>query len=307
MVALRRALLVACFAAPLAACAETDGAARDGEAPARSAAPALPESGDTGSGPALAALPVLAVIPAPVAETPACPAGMARIERFCIDRYEAHLVARGPGGELRSHPHFQRPEEGVIYEARSEPGALPQAYVSRIESQAACANAEKRLCSRREWQRACKGELGTTYPYGPRWEPGRCNAEKPHLLTLRFGADPRRWAYAQFNDPVLSQEPGFLARSGEHAGCAGDAGVYDLVGNLHEWVSDTADAALKARLDTDGVSRSFQYWNPGNGVFMGGFYSTHAELGPGCSFTTIAHEPSYHDYSTGFRCCADAP
>jgi formylglycine-generating enzyme len=39
---------------------------------------------------------------------------------------------------------------------------------------------------------------------------------------------------------------------------------------------------------------------------MGGFYSTHGELGPGCTFTTIAHEPRYHDYSTGFRCCADA-
>jgi formylglycine-generating enzyme len=252
---------------------------------------------------------------------------MARLERFCIDRYEAHLVARGPSGELTPHPHFQRPEEGVTYEARSEAGALPQAYVSRIEAQAACANAEKRLCSRREWQRACKGRregtgeaagigmgtgigegaLGTTYPYGQRSEPRRCNVEKPHLLTIRFGADPRRWAYAQFNDPTLNQEPGFLARSGEHAGCVGDAGVYDLVGNLHEWVSDTADAAFRARLDSEGVHRSFQYWSPGNGVFMGGFYSTHGELGPGCTFTTIAHDPTYHDYSTGFRCCADAP
>ena len=78
------------------------------------------------------------------------------------------------------------------------------------------------------------------------------------------------------------------------------------MGNLHEWVSDTADSAFEARLRGEGVARSFQYWSPGNGVFMGGFYSTGGELGPGCSFTTIAHEPRYHDYSTGFRCCADA-
>jgi sulfatase modifying factor 1 len=304
VVTVHRALLVACFAAPLSACAEADGGLRDNDAPERSAAPATPRSGDTGSVPAPTEPPALD------AGTLTCPAGMARIERFCIDRYEAHLIARGPGGELAPHPHFQRPEEGVIYEARSEPSALPQAYISRNEAQAACANVEKRLCSREEWQRACRGgngERGMMYPYGRRWQPGRCNAEKPHLLTIRFGADPRRWAYAQFNDPTLNQEPGFLAKSGEYAGCVGDAEVYDLVGNLHEWVSDTADATFKARLDTEGVSRSFQYWSPGNGVFVGGFYSTHGELGPGCTFTTIAHEPGYHDYSTGFRCCADAP
>lgn len=310
MVDLCRALLVACIAAPLPACADTDGGARDGDAPERSVAPttalapapATPEPGDTGSVTALAALSA-----APAALAPECPAGMVQIERFCIDRYEAHLLARGPGGELTRHPHFQRPEEGVTYEARSEPGALPQGYISRIESQAACESVEKRLCSRTEWQRACKGGRGTTYPWGQRWQPNRCNAEKPHLLTLRFGADSRRWAYSHFNDPTLNQEPGFLARTGDHPECVGDDGVYDLVGNLHEWVSDTADGAFRARIDREGVHRSFQYWSPGNGVFMGGFYSTRGELGPGCTFTTVAHEPSYHDYSTGFRCCADAP
>ena len=59
-------------------------------------------------------------------------------------------------------------------------------------------------------------------------------------------------------------------------------------------------------LDAEGVHRQFQYVQVGNGVFMGGFYSTRGELGPGCSFTTVAHDAHYHDYSTGFRCCRDA-
>ena len=54
------------------------------------------------------------------------------------------------------------------------------------------------------------------------------------------------------------------------------------------------------------VPRQFQYVAIGNAVFMGGFFSTRAELGPGCLFTTVAHDAGYHDYSTGFRCCADA-
>jgi formylglycine-generating enzyme required for sulfatase activity len=235
---------------------------------------------------------------------------MAKIDRACIDRHEAHLVARGPHGERSRHPHFLRPQEGVVYEARSEPGVFPQAYISRVESASACAEAGKRLCTRKEWQRACgyraNGPAGAIYPYGDRWEAKRCNAEKPHLLTLRFGADPGRWRYAQFNDPTLDQEPDFLAKTGAYEGCVGDAGVYDLVGNLHEWVSDVASTAFEAQLRSEGVSRSFQYWSPGNAVFMGGFYSTHGELGPGCTFTTVAHDARYHDYSTGFRCCADA-
>ncbi len=325
MVAFRRMVVAAFFAAPLPACAVADGHTLDeddGAGRSRAtdsslsggprhasavvaATPDTPTEIPTATGPDTPATP-----PATSPATPACPAEMARIETFCIDRYEAHLVTRDPSGTLTRHPHFQRPEEGMTYEARSEAGVFPQAYISRTESQAACTNAEKRLCTRREWQRACKGgrgALGTTYPYGARWEPKRCNAEKAHLLTLRFGADSRRWAYAQFNDPALDQEPGFLAKSGDYAGCAGEAGVFDLVGNLHEWVSDTASGAFKANLDNEGIPRAFQYWGPGNGVFMGGFYSTHGELGPGCDFTTVAHEPAYHDYSTGFRCCADAP
>ena len=232
---------------------------------------------------------------------------MAKIETFCIDRHEAHLVVRTPDAALTRHPHFQRPDEGVTYEARSLPGVFPQAYISRVEAESACTNAGKRLCSRREWMRTCQGEAHTTYPYGAKREPGRCNTEKPHLLTLHFGPDPRRWTYASFNDPTLAREPGFLAKTGAYTECETPDGVHDLVGNLHEWVSDTADATLKSRLDTEGIHRAFQYWSPGNGVFMGGFYSTQGELGPGCTFTTIAHEPRYHDYSTGFRCCADAP
>lgn len=229
---------------------------------------------------------------------------MVKIGGFYIDRYEAHLVTRGTGGEIARHPHNERPREGVAYEARSEAGVFPQAYVNRAESQAACAAAGKRLCTLAEWQRACRGARNTTYPYGGVAEPGRCNVEKPHLITIRFGWDPRRWRYTDFNDPSLDLTPGFLTRSGEPAGCVTDTGVHDLVGNVHEWVSDTVDRALMGRLAAEGVWRNYQPWASGNGVFMGGFFSTREEHGRGCLFTTVAHEPRYHDYSTGFRCCA---
>ena len=127
----------------------------------------------------------------------------------------------------------------------------------------------------------------------------------PDLLRELFGEHPPGgWSYERhFNSPDLNQKPGFLARSGEHAGCASELGVHDMVGNLHEWVGDMVDHGLVMRMSTEGVERRDQPWHEGNGVFMGGFFSTTSELGPGCYFTTIAHEPTYHDYSTGFRCC----
>ncbi len=236
-----------------------------------------------------------------------CPEGMALVNRFCIDRFEADLVAPGPDGALVSLPPNQRPPAGVRFEARSLPDVLPQAYISRVEAAAACKNASKRLCSMTEWRRACEGKRRVKYPYGEHHVAGRCNHEKPHLLSIRYGADARRWKYDEmFNDPALDAEPGFLARTGEYDGCATAEGVHDLVGNLHEWVSDMVDADLVEKLEAEEVERRSQPWKEGNGVFMGGFFSTADQHGPGCTFTTIAHEPTYHDYSIGFRCCAAA-
>ena len=73
---------------------------------------------------------------------------------------------------------------------------------------------------------------------------------------------------------------GALSRTGAHAGCSNDYGVFDMVGNLHEWVDDP------------------------EGTFQGGYYLDTHQNGDGCSYRTVAHEFTYHDYSTGFRCCA---
>jgi formylglycine-generating enzyme required for sulfatase activity len=234
----------------------------------------------------------------------ACPAEAVQVEDFCIDRYEAHLVRRIRDGSLVPHPPEQRPSDWDNVVARSAKGVLPQAYISRIEAARACENAGKRLCSLREWYRACRGQRNTVYPYGARYESRRCNVGKPHLLSLLAGANPRAWSYERdFNNPELSKKPGFLARTGEYEGCASDHGVHDQVGNLHEWVSDRVDASLDGKLPLEPPIRRALARSTGKGVFMGGFYSTQQEHGEGCNFVTTAHEPAYHDYSTGFRCC----
>ena len=235
-----------------------------------------------------------------------CPKYMAAIGEACIDRYENHLLVRGASGALEPYPHFQRPTPGLQFVAASRPGVKPQGYISRVEAEAACEAADKRLCSVTEWYRACRGDPPSTYGYGMHFEPGRCNVGKLHLLSRLYGTNPGLWRYEEhFNDPKLLQEPGFLADTGHYGQCMSSTGAYDQVGNLHEWVADTAGPSLASKIPMLDVLRRTLHRHRGKGIFMGGFFSTTSEHGRGCGFVTVAHEVKYHDYSTGFRCCRD--
>jgi sulfatase modifying factor 1 len=238
------------------------------------------------------------------AEERACPPEMAKIASGCMDRYEAHLLLERPDGTRVPHPPWERPVGGKFV-AQSRASVKPQAYISQVEAAAACENAGKRLCSLTEWFEVCSGGGRRIYPYARSFEKGRCNSGKPHLLSLLHGSNPRNWSYAEFNDPELNRRAGFLALTGEYEGCVTPEGVHDMVGNLHEWVADRVDKSLVTKLPVADVIRRRIGKTKGNGIFMGGFYSTTNEHGPGCTFITAAHEPGYHDYSTGFRCCRD--
>lgn len=234
-----------------------------------------------------------------------CPDGMAKVGRFCVDRWEDILYEASDAGGAPWDP-TRRPEAGKVYEARTMADVKPQGYISRVEASRACKQAGKRLCTMKEWLRACEGKRSTAFPYGEHYVPNRCNQGKAHLLSQKYGIDPSKWTYEAFNDPSLLATPGFLANTGEFDQCVTTEGVFDMVGNLHEWVSDDVDQDFFDRFSAEDVERHPQPWREGNGVFMGGFFSTTDQHGPGCKFTTIAHEPTYHDYSVGFRCCAAA-
>ncbi|HKO53528.1 MAG TPA: SUMF1/EgtB/PvdO family nonheme iron enzyme [Polyangiaceae bacterium] len=258
-----------------------------------------------GAGLVLALAPSVRPVHANDAAHGPCPPEMALTAGTCMDRYEARLLERSDDGSLTPFAPFARPKNATFV-AESRAGVSPQAYISRLEAANACLNSGKRLCTLNEWYRACRGQHATLYPYGATYVRGRCNVGKPHLLSMLHGNDPRAWSYdASFNDPKLDQRPGFLAKTGEYSGCVTTDGVFDLVGNLHEWVADRVDASIAQKLPLKSEMRARVGRHVGKGVFMGGFFSTMNEHGAGCEFVTMSHEPSYHDYSTGFRCCKD--
>jgi len=80
---------------------------------------------------------------------------------------------------------------------------------------------------------------------------------------------------------VYEGESPLLRTTGETAACAShwdDDRIFDMVGNVDEWVED--------------------------GMFLGGFYSRSTTQG--CESKVSVHAPAYYDYSTGTRCCRDA-
>lgn len=95
------------------------------------------------------------------------------------------------------------------YAYPNEAGAIPKTGASRDEAATLCEEQGKRLCSELEWERACKGPLGSTYEYGEIYRPAECGTG----VAVR------------------------LAPSGLRAPCKSAFGVHDMHGGPFEWTS----------------------------------------------------------------------
>ncbi|MCC6557925.1 MAG: SUMF1/EgtB/PvdO family nonheme iron enzyme [Polyangiaceae bacterium] len=222
-----------------------------------------------------------------LATTARCPAEMALVDdRVCVDRWEGSLVERTPQGERPWSPYLSIDGRERSVRAVSLPGVIPQGYISGAQAMAACVASGKRLCTGDEWVQACRGPDDTTFPYGTTRRVRVCNDDiRPVHPVAEIGAllgiEPGELWRSTMNNPLINQLQGSLLATGERAECTNGYGVHDMVGNLHEWIDDP------------------------DGTFRGGYYMDTTRNGDGCKYATAAHSFTYHDYSTGFRCCMD--
>jgi hypothetical protein len=220
---------------------------------------------------------------------PRCPEEMALVlDAVCVDKWESTLVLAGADGTETAWSPFRSPGEAKsTVRAVSQPGVVPQGYISGEQAAAACEAAGKRLCTTIEWEAGCRGRARTTYPYGDQRRKGICNDSGRDRHPVgevhqKLGLDTERMWYEGMSHPLINQLENTVRKTGELAGCTSDVGTYDMVGNLHEWIADP------------------------EGTFRGGFYMDTQINGEGCDYATTAHPSTYADYSTGFRCCRDA-
>ena len=251
--------------------------------------------------------------------TRACPEDMVLVkDRLCVDRYEAQLIdaatqqlltpyypvrkdyswflksvrdrskehfdSGGKGqGRTMPFPEFPAWQKSGKLEplAQSREGVVANGYVNRHVAKSSCARAGKRLCTLDEWRTACRGKAGRKFPYGDTYEAGKCNVFREDSPgNILFGNASLGMLDPRMNLVEAKGKPLFR-KTGATPSCASewDEPIYDMVGNLDEWVDDP------------------------EGTFVGGFYSRSTK--EGCNTIVTAHVPGYQDYSTGVRCCRD--
>ncbi|MDY0062637.1 MAG: SUMF1/EgtB/PvdO family nonheme iron enzyme [Myxococcota bacterium] len=140
--------------------------------------------------------------------------------------------------------------------ACSVAGRLPWTGLSWSQAEAACLAAGKRLCTLAEWRLACGGFESRRYPYGDTFTAGVCNGGT--------GAAGAPWP------------------TGSGAGCVTPEGVFDLAGNVHEWLSDALGERERATLGGSHLNNATQI---------------------ACDYDYSRESSTYRSDLVGFRCC----
>lgn len=221
---------------------------------------------------------------------PACPPDMRLVEGHHYE--EMHHLCTDPR-KGRKDWHCYRYAEGLSamegaktpirvcmdqYEAPNRRGAHPLVMHSFRSAERFCKRRGKRMCTEQEWELACEGPHHSPWVYGWSVNVKLCNSNKPWKAVdfEAFGKDPE--GARRESDRLWQGVP-----SGRYATCMSPFGIFDLMGNVEEWVR----------------SRPSRTWP---GALMGGFW---AKPWTGCRGTNDAHGPGFAFYETGFRCCQE--
>ncbi len=176
--------------------------------------------------------------------------------RFCVDRYE--------------YPNKK--------------GELPALLISWTDAKKTCEGLGKRLCSEAEFNFACEGEAMLPYTYGYERDPQKCSIDKPYRKR-----EKKLFRYEKcMTKPQCKAELEKLDQrlpAGSLPACVSPFGVYDMNGNINEWV----EIPKKKYPDRSGLKGG--WWGPVRGR---------------CRPTVDFHKEDDYGYEEGFRCCGDA-
>ena len=219
-----------------------------------------------------------------------CPDGMTKLDlsegSICIDTFE---VSVGNSCKITQPSTALETKENINSAAclpESKPEALPWTSVTYLQAKELCAKRGMRLPNNHEWFEAALGTPDNTRD---------CNLN------------------------------GELDESGVNKACVSSRGVFDMIGNVWEWVDgEVKDGDYNSRqlpeegyvAETDGQGVALTttstpqklfdddyFWSESNGVYAmmrGGFYGSNTDGGD--SSVHAAVTPSFSGPAIGFRC-----
>ena len=143
----------------------------------------------------------------------------------------------------------------------------PVNCVSYYGTEQFCAHVGGRLCNEVEWISACGGPDARTFPYGHQFDLEACNVQSK---TQKVEGRERETA------PVAS-----------HPRCQGGLdGLFDMAGNVSEWVSDCKESYCRFR--------------------GAGFISNDpVDLFASCQSACSGNQKTLKSGTVGIRCCRD--
>ncbi|TKB88782.1 MAG: tetratricopeptide repeat protein [Nitrospira sp.] len=193
------------------------------------------------------------------------------VDAFWMDTYQ---VSVGHYARFLDATSQEAPPDWTIMN-KSQHQKRPVANVDWTDAQAYCTWAGKRLPTEAEWKKAARGTDGRTYPWG-----------NEHPTKFFANVNRENWNNHSALTPVGAFEDG-----------KSPYGIYDMAGNVWEWVSDWYDP------DYYKTSPSKNPTGPSTGeskVIRGGSWGS----GPDAlrSANREVHSPSIRGLGTGFRC-----
>jgi formylglycine-generating enzyme len=170
------------------------------------------------------------------------------------------------------------------YEWPNKKGELPALLISWTDAKKECEKIGKRLCTEDEYNFACEGEAMLPYTYGYVRDPSKCSIDKKYRKRER-----KLYKYEKcMKHPACKKELEKLDQRlpvGSLPACVSPFGVYDLNGNINEWVFRPKEKPP----NRSGLKGG--WWGPVRGR---------------CRPTVGFHKEGDYGYEEGFRCCKDA-
>jgi formylglycine-generating enzyme required for sulfatase activity len=146
------------------------------------------------------------------------------------------------------------------------PGELPITCIDHDGAMALCGHLGGRLCSSKEWLAACRGSDNRAFPYGPEYQESRCHV-------------------GSYDAPG----PGGRApvAAGSIPDCVGGLpGLFDMSGNVSEWVADCKGDYCKFR----------------GAAYVG---NEPVDYFAGCGDVCSGNDKGLQSGTVGARCCRD--
>ncbi len=153
----------------------------------------------------------------------------------------------------------------------------PVTYVTWADAQAYCNWRGGRLPTEKEWEKAARGTQGYEFPWGNEWRPGMSNTGD------EFWEDG-------------------VAPVGSYEGDKSIYGVYDMAGNVSEWVQDWYGPYPGSDYDSEDYGEKYKVVR-GAGWGREGHYALHLFQRAAYRFY-LSPDSAFEDL--GFRCAKDA-